>query len=106
MNMDKNVAINENTVLTKKREITIREEMEENGKYILFNAENELILVINSTGKFILDSCNGKKPVSQIIKDIEEQFTLGRDIDLFEVLKGYINTLLKAKLLKVNKEDC
>lgn len=79
--------------------ITVREEMEDDGKYILYNAENELILVLNPTGKFILDNCNGKKTVMQIAGDIGKHFTVPDDIDLLPIVKDYISTLSDAKLV-------
>jgi hypothetical protein len=62
------VVIDEAMIPMKNPEVTVREEMEEDGKYILFNAENELILVVNPTGKFVFDNCDGKKTVGQIIR--------------------------------------
>jgi len=97
--------LDEKVVLLKNPEVTIKEEMEDDGKYILYNAENELILVINSTGKFILDSCNGKKTIGQIIKDIENHFTIKEDMILSKITKEYISNLLKAKLVMIKELD-
>jgi len=82
---------------------TVREEIEEDGKYILFNAENELILVINTTGKFILDNCNGDKTVCQIIKDLKKAFIVKGNIDLPSIVKGFVSTLLKAELVTIKE---
>ncbi len=101
---DTTMVIEETMVPAKNPEVTVREEMEEDGKYILFNAENELILVINQTGKFILDNCDGEKTVGQIIGDIETDFSLKDDMDLPSIVKEYLSTLLKAQLVKI-KED-
>ncbi|MDQ1352150.1 MAG: hypothetical protein QG657_2456 [Acidobacteriota bacterium] len=98
------IFIDDMTIPVKNPEVTVREEMEEDGKYILFNAENELILVTNPTGKFILDHCNGSKTVAQIIRDIESEFTLAKDIDLPAIVKEYLLILLKAKLVTINVE--
>ncbi|MHA1704735.1 MAG: PqqD family protein [Promethearchaeota archaeon] len=99
------IIIEENTIPVKNSAVTIREEMEEDGKYILFNAENELILVINPTGRFILDNCNGEKTISQIIKDIENCFTVKEDTDLATIVKGFILTLMKARLITIKEEE-
>jgi len=90
------------TIPLKNPEVTIREEMEDDGKHILFNGENELILVTNATGKFILDKCDGEKNVGQIIAAIENHFSVDGEIDLDEVVKGYLQTLYNAKLIKIN----
>ncbi len=98
------VVIEDTTIPVKNPEITIREEIEEDGRYILFNAENELILVINPTGKFILDNCNGRKSAAQIIRDIEKGFDVKEGMDLSTIVKGYISTLLSAKLVTIKEE--
>jgi hypothetical protein len=98
------VVIDESMIPMKNPEVTVREEIEEDGKYILFNAENELILVINPTGKFVFDNCDGKKTVGQIVKDIEDEFTVKEDMDLSFIVKEFVSTLLKAKLVKIKEE--
>jgi methyltransferase-like protein len=98
---EKPIAVEESMIPIKNQEVTIREEIEEDGKYILFNAENELILVINPTGKFILENCNGERTVGDIIKNIRENFTIKEDMDLTSIVKEYFSTLLLAKLVKI-----
>lgn len=93
------MVVNEMMTPIKKTGVTVREEIEEDGKHILYNAENELILVINSTGKFILDSCTGEKTVGQIVKDIENNFTVDNNMNTTSVAKEFISTLIKAKLV-------
>ena len=90
---DTTMVIEETMIPVKNPEVTVREEMEEDGRYILFNAENELILVINQTGKFILDNCDGKKTVGQIVRDIETTFTVKNDMSLPTIVKEYLSTL-------------
>jgi hypothetical protein len=95
----------ENTMIPVKNPgVTVREEMEEDGKYILFNGENELILVINPTGKFILDNCDGEKTVDQIVTELRDAFTVKEDIDLSSITKKYVSTLLLAELVKIKEE--
>lgn len=98
------IVIEEGTIPVKNPEVTIREEMEEDGKYILFNAENELILVINPTGKFILDDCDGEKSVGQIVKDIENNFRFEEDMDILAIVKKFLSMLAEAKLVKIKEE--
>lgn len=99
------MVIKKSMIPIKNPDVTIREEMEEDKKYILFNAENELILVTNPTGKFILDNCTGEKTIGEIIKDIESNFTIKKDKDLFSIVKKFILTLLNAKLIKIKNEE-
>ena len=100
---EKPIAIEESMIPIKNQEVTIREEIEEDGKYVLFNAENELILVINSTGKFILENCNGERTVGDIVKNIQKNFTVKEDMDLNSIVKEYFSTLLLAKLVKMKE---
>jgi hypothetical protein len=59
--------------------------------------------VINPTGKFILENCNGKRTVGEIVKNIEEVYTLKEDVDLTSVVKEYFSTLLLVKLVKIKE---
>ncbi len=95
------LVVDETMIPVKNPEVTFREEMEEDGKYILFNAENELILVTNQTGKFILDKCNGESTIGQIIKEIENYFTLKDNTDLFSIIGDYMEKLILAKLVTI-----
>lgn len=99
------IIIEEMMIPIKNSAVTIREEIEEDGKYILFNAENELILVINPTGRFIFDNCNGEKTIGQIIKDIEDCFTVKKDTDLATIVKEFILILLKARLISIKEGE-
>lgn len=103
--VEESPVIDEDTVLIKNPEVTVREEMEEDGKYILFNAENELILVVNATGKFILDSCDGQKTVGQVIRDIADKFTVEENMDLSAIVKNYTATLVRAALVKIKPAE-
>lgn len=100
----KTMIIDNMAIPRKKPDITVREELEEDGKYILFNAENELILTINPTGKFILDNCTGEKTVAQITTDIGNYFNVNEDIDLLTVVKNYLALLLEAELISIGEK--
>lgn len=89
----------------KSPDVSIREEIEDDGKYVLFNAENELILMINATGKFILESCDGTKNVKEIIDYIEKSFRFVEDIDLTPVVKTFLTTANKTKLISFKEEE-
>jgi hypothetical protein len=98
------VLVNEAMIPVKNPGISIREEMEEDGKYILFNAENEIILVINPTGRFILDHCDGEKSIAGIIETIGKNFNVSEDVDLSTIVKNYVSLLLKAELITLEEE--
>jgi len=104
---DDEISIDEYVVIKKNPLVTIREEMEEDGKYVLFNAENEFILVINSTGKFILENCDGKRNLKEIADLIEKEFTIKKkeEIDLIGIVKEFAKFLLKGKLVLIIKEE-
>jgi hypothetical protein len=96
------IEIENNMIPAKNPLVTIREEMEEDGKYVLFNADNELILVINITGKFILEDCDGSKNVGQIIDDVTQRFSVPENIDIQSVVRDYLKLLSQAKLVIFN----
>jgi hypothetical protein len=102
---EESINIEEDMVLVKNPAVTIREEIEEDGKYILFNSENEFILVINPTGKYILENCRGDKTVTQIVQDIKNEFTIKEDMELATVVKGYMVNLLKGDLIRIKSES-
>jgi len=93
------IVIEESMIPTRNPAVTIREEIEEDGKYVLFNTDNEFILLLNSTGKFIFDNCDGKKSVAQLVGDIKSSFIVGEDLDLPSVVKEFIGILVKARLV-------
>jgi hypothetical protein len=95
------IHIEGNMIFIMNPEVTIREEIEEDGRYVLFNAENEFILLINPTGKYILENCTGDKTVNQIVQNIKSEFTVNDDVDLEVVVKDYLTNSLKAELVKI-----
>ena len=96
------INVENNMIPTKNSMVTIREEMEDDGKYVLFNADNELILVINQTGKFILDRSDGSKTIGEIIDDITDQFSIPENADIQSVVTDYFKRLSLAKLIVLN----
>jgi hypothetical protein len=99
------IVIEDACIPVKKSEVTIREEMEEDGQFVLFNAENELILVINATGRYILSKCNGEKSVGGIIEDIKKDFAVKEDIDISKVVKEFVSLMLKGELVEIIEKD-
>ncbi len=97
--------IHESTIPLKTPSVTVREEMEEDGNFILFNADNEVILVINPAGKFILDSCTGDRNVGLIINHIKENFSIPDGFDLGTMVKDYVATLQKAELITLTNDN-
>ncbi len=93
------ITIENDMIPLQNSQVTIREEMEEDGRYVLFNADNELILVINDTGKFILENCDGSKNIGQIIDEITLQFLIPENIDIPSVVHDYFKRLSLAKLV-------
>lgn len=101
---EETVVIDQSMIPTKNPDVTVREEMEEDGRFVLFNAENELILVINATGRYILSSCDGSKTVGRIMDDIKTEFTVAESMDLDAVVKEYMALLVKGKLITMKSD--
>ncbi|MGE5342708.1 MAG: PqqD family protein [Candidatus Omnitrophota bacterium] len=96
------ISVENYMIPTKNPMVTIREEMEDDGKYVLFNADNELILVINQTGKFILDNSDGSKTIGEIIDVITDQFSIPENADIQSAVTDYFKRLSLAKLIVLN----
>ncbi len=97
------IPISDSTILIMNPGVTIREEMEEDGKYVLFNEENELILVVNQTGKFILESCDDHLNVKDLEKKVQENFNIKEDMDVSSVVKNFVSLLVKTNLVKIGE---
>lgn len=93
--------INEETIPVMNSDVSIREEMEEEGQFVLFNAENDYILVINRTGKFILESCDGKRSIKEIAGLIRSSYEINEEqIDLNHVVIDFVTRMSNAELVK------
>lgn len=87
----------------KKNGITIRDESEEDGKYMLFNANNEMILVINNSGRSILDLCDGQNTVGRIIEIVKQQYNVPDEIDLSSTIRKFVSTLSRGDLIAIDR---
>lgn len=84
------------SVYAQNKDAIFREEYDE---ALLFNPDNSDILVINSTGYFIWQLCDGKNTKETIINKILDEFDVtaektGRDLDQF------LNYLEKRNFLR------
>ena len=73
------------SVYAQNKDAVFREEYEE---ALLFNPDNSDIVVINSTGRFIWQLCDGKNTKEGIINKILDEFDItsekaGKDLDQF-----------------------
>lgn len=87
--------------LQKNPDVILREE--EEGKYLVFNPENGLPLIMNETSHFIWNQCDGKTGFEAIKSLLSQQYELAQtDItaeELGRIVEGHLLLLEKAKLL-------
>jgi Coenzyme PQQ synthesis protein D (PqqD) len=82
-------------------EIILREE--EEGKYLVFNPDNGLPLIMNETSHFIWSQCDGKNDFEAIKSRLSQQYKLTQtDVtteELGNIVQGHLLLLEKARLL-------
>lgn len=87
--------------LQKNPDIIVREE--EEGKYLVFNPENGLPLIMNETSHFLWNQCDGKNDFEAIKSLLSQQYALAQtDVtadDLGRIVETHLSLLEKAKLL-------
>lgn len=87
--------------LQKNPDVILREE--EQGKYLVFNPENDLPLIMNETSYFIWNHCDGKNDLDAIKSLLSEQYELAQsDVsaeELNRIVQRHLQLLEKARLL-------
>jgi len=56
-----------------------------NGEAVILDRESQQIHQLNESGSFIWDQCDGKTPVSEIIRCVTEQFDVEHDVAAADV---------------------
>ena len=72
---------------------TVREIAEDDGRHLLYEPEHELLLLINSSGRAILDLCDGKRTVGAIIQVIQDRYEAGENMDVRAEVLRYLRIL-------------
>jgi pyrroloquinoline quinone biosynthesis protein D len=80
-------------------EVTIREETEEDGRFLLYEPQREALLVMNPTGKAILELCDGHRTAHEIVEELKKGFETPPDIDMQEEVERYLAILLKTNIV-------
>lgn len=93
--------ITTNTIPKISKEIIIRKE--DKDSYLLFNKSNEKIYSINSISKYIIDKCDGNNSVKQMIKDINNNFIIPKNITIEIVVVDYLKQLDGYKILTLKE---
>lgn len=87
--------------LQKNPDVIVREE--EQGKYLVFNPENGLPLIMNETSHFIWNQCDGKHDIDAIKSLLKQQYDLAQTNvpveELDRIVRGHLSLLEKARLL-------
>lgn len=93
--------------LQKNPDVILREE--EEGKYLVFNPENGLPLIMNETSHFIWSQCDGQKDFEAIKALLSQQYALAQTKvtaeELGTIVQDHLVLLEKAKLLLPTEAD-
>ena len=73
-------------------DVGLREEDEEGG--LLFNPDTNEIKVLNSTGMFIWNRCNGTHSLAKIVQDIEANYDDVPDDQVRQDVQEFVETML------------
>lgn len=89
------------SVPKKNPDVILREE--EEGKYLVFNPENTLPLVMNKTSYFIWNLCDGQHDANSIKAALSQGYDLGQgnisDEQLDQIVGEHLSILEKAQLI-------
>lgn len=89
-------------IVSKNPKVQIRAEAAD--KFLLFNLENHETLIINETGKFVWESCDGKVSISDIIEKVKSDYEVKNEQieNLENIIMEFIQLLEIKLLVKVN----
>ncbi len=85
------------TVFVQNPEVVLHEEDEDGA--LVFNPDNDNIRVLNQTGHFIWNHCDGKHSVNQIVDAIRNEFSETPAEQLPEHVQEFLKDLLQAGFL-------
>lgn len=84
----------------KKTDVIIREE---DGKILALNQDQKLLLVMNSSGFFIWDRCDGQHSAEDIAEGVRQSYELAGssvgETDVNDCIEQYLSVLEKGKLV-------
>ncbi|MEW6075189.1 MAG: PqqD family protein [Candidatus Omnitrophota bacterium] len=67
---------------------------------ILFNPANGYMQIVNETGKFILDRCNGTRTADEIIAMVKDTYAHSAPDTLENEVKSFLDGLKKGNWIK------
>lgn len=82
-----------------KASVRVRSDAEEDGKYLLYEAERESLLLVNGTGKEILALCDGTRSIAEICDSLKSCLSVPPDVDLNEEVSRFLFILSRANIV-------
>ncbi|RJO63711.1 MAG: PqqD family protein [Candidatus Omnitrophota bacterium] len=67
---------------------------------LLFNPGNGYMQIVNETGKFILDRCNGTRTADEIITMVKDAYAHAAPDKLEKEVKSFLDDLKKGNWIK------
>jgi hypothetical protein len=82
---------------------------EDEGKILALNQEQQLLLVMNSSGFFIWDQCDGYHSIEDISEAIRQSYDVAKtgldEPGVSEYVRRFLNVLEKGKLISFASEE-
>jgi len=85
-------------IYTHNPDVVLREEDEDGG--LLFNPDTNQVIVLNQTGLFIWQSCNGKLNLSEIVLGLKEEFDQVPEAGVINEAREFLSYLTDEGFLR------
>ena len=78
---------------------SVREEAEDDGRHLLYEPNQELLLLINGSGRAILELCDGRRTVGAVVAELESRYDPRDGVDLRGEVLRFLRTLRDTGLV-------
>lgn len=89
----------------RKPQVIVRQQPEDDGMYVVYDGENETVLLLNSSGKVVWDLCDGQRSVNEILAAIAAKFMIPEGTASEAELCKFLLILMKANLVELRERS-
>ena len=94
--------INDSNRYVKNPDVVLREENEDGG--LLFNPDTNQVKVVNPTGLFIFNKCDGNRDLTAIINELKESFINVPGNESIKHVKKFLDEMVSSGFIGVLEE--
>lgn len=84
--------------------VNIRHEPESDGMHLVYEPQDDLVFLMNTTGKLIFDLCDGRKTIQEIANCIEQMYSIPEGTDVAGAVRAYLGVLLSRHMIEIEQE--